>query len=111
MLVRSAWLYTRGADSVRIEVRDEGTRFLVVVKGPGERGSHRVLTDFAAALQHQQTLQAELLAHAFVLEGYEEWNPPRRNRRPVAARSVDAPESVSPNAVAGEAPGDVGDPQ
>ena len=71
MIVRSAWLYTRASDAVRIEVRDEETRYRLVVNGPGQRWHSEVCADYLEAIQSQLAHEGQLFAQGFVLEGFE----------------------------------------
>jgi hypothetical protein len=71
VIVRSAWLYTRARDAVRIEVRDEVTRYRLVVNGPGQRWHAEVCADYLEAIQSQLAHEAQLFAQGFVLEGFE----------------------------------------
>jgi hypothetical protein len=71
VIVRSAWWYVRSADAVRIEVRDEVTRYRLVVNGPGQRWHAEVCADYLEAIQSQLAHEAQLFAQGFVLEGFE----------------------------------------
>ena len=70
-MIRSAWIYTRAADAVRIEVRDEVTRYRLVVNGPGQRWHAEVCADYLEAIQSQLAHEAQLFAQGFILEGFE----------------------------------------
>jgi hypothetical protein len=85
VFVRCAWLYTRATDSVRIEARDEGNRYLLVVHGPGNGWHHQVCADYAEAVQAQMAYEAQLIAQSFILEGFEQWEPQRRTPRAAPA--------------------------
>jgi hypothetical protein len=71
VIVKSAWVYTRAADAVRIEVRDEVTRYRLVVNGPGQRWHAEVCADYLEAIQSQLAHETQLFAQGFVLEGFE----------------------------------------
>jgi hypothetical protein len=71
VVVRSAWVYTRSTDAVRIEVRDEETRFRLVVNGPGFRSYDEVCIDYLEAIQSQLAHESQLFAQGFVLEAFE----------------------------------------
>src|SRR4051812_18346790 len=47
------WFYTRGRDSVRIEVRDHGTTFELFVSGPGARKRFVECADHWAVIESQ----------------------------------------------------------
>ena len=75
MVVRSAWVYTRAADAVRIEVRDESTGFRVVIDGPGSSSYDEMCTDYLDAIHSQLAHESQLFAQGFVLEGFERLRP------------------------------------
>lgn len=56
---------------MRIEVRDEVTRYRLVVNGPGQRWHAEVCVDYLEAIQSQLAHEAQLFAQGFVLEGFE----------------------------------------
>jgi hypothetical protein len=75
-------VYTRATEAVRIEVRDEDTRFRIVVNGPGHRCHDEVYSDYLAAIQSQLAHESQLFAQGFILEGLERLAPqPARTRR------------------------------
>ena len=71
VIVRSAWVYTRSADAVRIEVRDDRTRYRLVLNGPGPRWHEEDCADYLDAIQSQLAHEAQLCAQGFILEGFE----------------------------------------
>ena len=82
------WLYTRGGDSVRIEIRDQGSEFELVVSGPGGRKRFLQCTDPWAVIECQIAEETHLLALGFTLERFTT-NRRRNDRtceRPVRAR-------------------------
>jgi hypothetical protein len=92
VIVRAAWLYTRSKDSVRMEVREEPGRFLLMVYGPGEQSHHEVSTTYVEAMRAQATFEEQFLARGFVLEGFDQPEPaPRAVRTPVRRKSATTP--------------------
>jgi len=78
MHLRSAWLFTRGPHSVRVEIRESPTAFTVWEHGPDHKSSHRVFRDYGEALQFQAAREYALREEGFVLDAREEWDPMRR---------------------------------
>jgi hypothetical protein len=68
-------VYTRLTDAVRIEVRDEDTRYRLVVNGPGLRSHDEICADYLDAIQSQLAHETQLFAQGFVLEGFERLEP------------------------------------
>lgn len=64
------WLYTRGTESVRIEVRDHGAWFELVVRGPGERRRFVECADHWAVIESQIAEEAHMLALGYTLERF-----------------------------------------
>jgi hypothetical protein len=88
VIVRSAWVYTRAAEAVRIEVLDEDTRFRLVVTGPGHRSHNEICADYLDAIQSQLAHESQLFAQGFVLEGFERFEPqPQPSYRRSGVRS------------------------
>lgn len=81
MFVRAAWLYTRASESIRIEVREEPTQFMLVVHGPGPECHYAACADYLAVTQAQLEYEARVIAQGFILEGLEQWEPQRRSPR------------------------------
>jgi hypothetical protein len=67
---RSVWLYSRGRDNVRIEVRELGHALQLVVSGPGTRQSAYDFADAAALFEHQASRESHLLAQGYCLERF-----------------------------------------
>lgn len=65
-----AWLYSRGAEKVRIEVRDRGTGFVLVVCGPGQRERSTECADPWSVIESQITEESHLLALGYSLERF-----------------------------------------
>lgn len=66
----SAWLYTRGLDSVRIEVRRQGVRPGLFVSGPGRRRQFLPCSDAWALIECQIAQEAHLLTQGYALERF-----------------------------------------
>ena len=98
MIVRAAWLYTRSKDSVRMEVREEPGRFLLMVYGPGEHSHHEVSTTYSEAMRAQGTFEEQFLARGFVLEGFDQPCAPRpvRTRRAKSANPLSLEDPAIP---------------
>jgi hypothetical protein len=64
------WFYTRGADSVRIEVRDHGSAFELVVCGPGARERSQECVDAWAVIECQIAEETHLMALGYTLERF-----------------------------------------
>jgi hypothetical protein len=87
---RSIWLYSRGDDSVRIEVRELGHALQLVVCGPGSRQAAYDFADAASLIEHQASQEAHLLTQGYCLESF---NADRRagkeRRRSTRVKSAD----------------------
>ena len=66
----TTWLFTRGAESVRIVRTASGDRVRLEVHGPGGAASSQVFDDAAACVQHHSDLERRLLAQGFALEQF-----------------------------------------
>lgn len=68
---RVAWLFTRGRESVRIEVKAaEAGGGRLTVKGPrSKRGSYD-FSDMTALMEHQAQLEAQLVTAGYALEQF-----------------------------------------
>lgn len=86
VVVRAAWLYTRAGESVRMEVREEVNRYLLVVHGPGSRWHHEVCADYSEATQCQLAHEGQMLAQGYLLEGFEQWQSATRQVRTGGSR-------------------------
>ena len=86
-----AWLYTRGTDSVRIQVRDHGSAFELVVSGPGERQRVLQCADPWAVIESQIAEETHLLALGYTLERFT------ANRRKGDDRAWGRPVKVRKN--------------
>jgi hypothetical protein len=89
------WFYTRGRDSVRIEVRDHGTTFELFVSGPGARKRFVECPDHWAVVESQIVEETHLLALGFTLERFtadQRTERPRRSGRRVKVRESRRPD-------------------
>jgi hypothetical protein len=62
------WLYTRGPESVRIEVHEHGLTLSLLVHGPGSRRRIVECDDRWALIERQIAEEARLLALGYTLE-------------------------------------------
>lgn len=69
--VETAWLFTRGSESVRIvrAVARSGVMHLRV-QGPGETSDTREFTDVLACMHYQADLERRLVSQGFTLERF-----------------------------------------
>jgi len=65
-----AWLYTRGVDTVRIDVRDQGAEYVLLVRGPGRRRRFVECADPWAVIEAQIVEEGHLLALGYSLERF-----------------------------------------
>jgi len=81
-LPRSAWLFTRGDESVRLEVRQSGTILQLSVAGPGSERAIYEFPTLSALLEHQSQVERRLVAGGYSLEKYV--TERRQQPRPVS---------------------------
>jgi hypothetical protein len=86
-----AWIYSRQTDTVRIEVRDHGSRFGLVVTGPGSRRRFLECADAWDVIQRQIAEEAHLLVLGYVLDRFT------ADRRSRPDRSWGQPVRVAKN--------------
>ena len=69
--VETAWLFTRGAESVRIirAVSPDG-ELRLIVNGPGDASEVHVFDDVLACVSHQSDLERRLVAQGYSLERF-----------------------------------------
>jgi hypothetical protein len=67
---QTAWLFTRGRESVRLEVRDGGKGVELVVSGPGIKRETYNFPDTLALLVHQAEMERRLVSLGFFLEQF-----------------------------------------
>ena len=78
---RSIWLYARGGESVRIEVRELGHALQLVVSGPGARQAAYDFADAASLFEHHASQEAHLLTQGFCLESFSAERRSGKDRR------------------------------
>ncbi len=66
-LRQTAWLFTRGDESVHIEVRAREGGLRLIIAGPGRKMSTRDFPDVAAVEQFREELGTELTQSGFRL--------------------------------------------
>jgi hypothetical protein len=67
---RRVRLFTRGRDSVRVEVVPRGSGATVLVKGPGSKRASYDCVDALDLVRQQAAVEAELAADGFALERF-----------------------------------------
>jgi hypothetical protein len=67
---QTAWLFTRGRESVRLEVRHSAETVELLVSGPGGRRETYSFADTLAALVHQAEVERRLVGRGFFLEQF-----------------------------------------
>jgi hypothetical protein len=83
-----SWFYTRGNDSARIDVCDQGSAFIVVVHGPGERRRCIECADPWAVIESQIAEESYLVALGYSLERFnaDRGRPTPRRWGPLESR-------------------------
>jgi hypothetical protein len=64
------WLFTRGRESVRLEVRHSPDRVELIVCGPGIKRETYAFADTLALLVHQAEMERRLVGLGFFLEQF-----------------------------------------
>lgn len=67
---QTAWLFTRGRESVRLEVRDSAEGVELLVCGPGVKRETYNFADTLALLVHQAEIERRLVGLGFFLEQF-----------------------------------------
>jgi hypothetical protein len=67
---RTAWLFTRGRDSVRLEVQNAERGVQLIVRGPGVKRATYDFPDTLALLVHQAEMERQLVGLGFFLEKF-----------------------------------------
>jgi hypothetical protein len=67
---QTAWLFTRGRESVRLEVRHTAEGVQLMVCGPGPNRETYDFPDTLAMLVHQAELERRLVGLGYFLEEY-----------------------------------------
>ena len=70
MKPRNAWLFTRGRESVRLEVREVTTGVQLVVCGPGVKRETYEFPDMLALMVREAELERSLVRLGFTLEEF-----------------------------------------
>jgi hypothetical protein len=78
--VETAWLFTRGPESVRIvRAVTPGGELRLIVNGPGDSTEVHVFDDVVACVTYQSELERRLVAQGYSLERF---TSERRSGRP-----------------------------
>ena len=67
---QTAWLFTRGRESVRLEVRDSADGVELLVCGPGVKRETYTFADTLALLVQQAEIERRLVGLGFFLEQF-----------------------------------------
>jgi hypothetical protein len=67
---QTAWLFTRGRESVRLEVREFEGGVQLIVCGPGTKRASYDFPDTLALLVHQAELERHLVGMGYLLEEF-----------------------------------------
>src|SRR3712207_5255872 len=67
---RTAWLFTRGRESVRLQVVPSARGVTLRVAGPGPKRASYDFADMVTLLQHQTDLEGHLVAQGYSLEQF-----------------------------------------
>ena len=65
---RTAWLFTKGEESVRLEIRDMPEGVQLVIEGPGEASSHFDFPPGTAVDSFRRDYENKLLADGYRLQ-------------------------------------------
>ncbi len=69
--VHTAWLFTRGPESVRIvRAVAPGGQMRLIVHGPGDTSETHVFDDVVACVNYQSELERRLVAQGYALERF-----------------------------------------
>ena len=82
------WLYTRQGEAVRIEVRDQGSSYGLVIHGPGHRRRDIECPDPWAVIERQLAEETHLVTLGYMLERFTS------DRRRSSSRRVVRPATV-----------------
>lgn len=93
--VETAWLFTRGSESVRI-VRAAARSGVIhlVVQGPADSNDVREFTDVVACMNYQADLERRLIAKGFSLERFTSDRRLASNRRRATSSERRRPSSL-----------------
>ncbi len=88
--VHTAWLFTRGAESVRIiRVETSTGGQTLLVNGPGTETAVHQADDTMECVRHQSELERRLVGKGFRLERFDSGNRRRGSDRRTAPRGPD----------------------
>src|SRR5262245_30055219 len=83
-IVRDAWLFTRGQQSIRIVRAVAGACLLLSVHGPGPAMDTRVFDDVISCMRYQADIERHLVTDGFSLERFLSDRRSGADRRSVA---------------------------
>ncbi len=87
--VETAWLFTRGAESVRIIRVNTSNGQTLLVNGPGSDSTIHQADDTMECVRHQSELERRLVGKGFRLERVDSGNRRRGSDRRTALRGPD----------------------
>ena len=88
--VHTAWLFTRGSESVRIiRVGQADGMQRLLVNGPGTETTVQMMDDAMDCVRHQSELERRLVGKGFRLERFASGDRRRGSDRRTAARGPD----------------------
>jgi hypothetical protein len=67
----TAWLFTRGTDSIRIEANVDAAVVELFVKGPGKARAVYRFADIEALIGYQVDYERDLVARGYTLEEFK----------------------------------------
>ena len=67
---QTAWLFTKGRESVRLEVQADGNVVRLLVKGPGPKRATHDFPDMTALVTYQSSYEQQLAGQGFSLEKF-----------------------------------------
>jgi hypothetical protein len=76
--IRTAWLFTRGVESVRLEIELGSPGVRLLIAGPGRLRAEREFADVSALIEYQRKYEHGLRQDGFSLDEYIT----ERRRRP-----------------------------
>lgn len=84
--VETAWLFTRGLESVRIvRAATRGGMFHLLIQGPGEATDSREFTDVVACMSYQADLERRLVSEGYSLERFSDRRTSKESRKRLAS--------------------------
>ena len=67
---QTAWLFTKGNESIRLEVHADRNVVRLLVKGPGRKRAAHEFPDMTALVSYQSSYEQQLAAQGFSLERF-----------------------------------------